>query len=199
MNTNYEISEVLFDYLLVVNPDVVVTKDVARIRQYIAATLNDGVAVAAPVHVALFRSEFPERFEEDFIAMIEEVAKRQSGFAIYTSRLEAARNADGRHSILINVANPKPLTELHKSVMQAFELKPQTYFKPHMVVSRGLEDAAIEKILPALTKQLFVRSFNCHCFTLLKRPAGGGKYEKVRDIVFGDIEHLTGSLFNYAA
>ena len=198
MNTNYEFSEELFDYLLVVNPDAVVAKDVNRVRQFIATTLEDSAVVNTPVYVPLFRSEFPERFEADFIDMVEEVAKRQSGFAIYTSRLETLKHADGRQSICVNVANPKPLVELHKSIMQAFELKPQA-FRPHMTLARGLSEAAIEKVLPALTQRLFVRSFNCHCFTLMRRPAAGGKYEKVKDIVFGDIEHMTGSLFNYAA
>ncbi|NML40904.1 2'-5' RNA ligase family protein [Chitinophaga sp. G-6-1-13] len=198
MNTNYETSEALFDYLLVVNPDVVVSKDVNRIRQFIATSLEDAASITSPVYIPLFRSEFPARFENDFIDMVEEVAKRQSGFAIYTSRLEAVRHADGRQSICVNVANPKPLVELHKSIMQCFDLKPQA-FKPGMTIARGLDETAIAKVLPALTQRLFVRSFNCHCFTLLKRPVTGGKYQRVRDIVFGDIEHLTGSLFNYAA
>ncbi|WP_349317243.1 2'-5' RNA ligase family protein [Chitinophaga sp. MM2321] len=198
MNTNYEISEELFDYLLVVNPDVVVTKDVTHIRQHIATVLNDAAVIATPVHVALFRSAFPERYEDDFISMLEEVARKQSGFAIYTSRLEAFRHADGRQSVCVNVANPKPLVELHRSVMQAFELKPQA-FRPYMLLARGIQDADVSKVAPALAQQLFVRSFNCHCFSLLKKPAAGGKYEKVRDFVFGDIEHMAGSLFNYAA
>lgn len=198
MNTNYEVSEALFDYLLVVNPDVVVSKDVNRIRQFIATSLKDAAVITAPVYIPLFRSEFPQRFEDDFIDMVESVAKRQSGFAIYTSRLEALKHADGRQSICVNVANPKPLMDLHKSIMQCFDLKPQS-FKPYMTVARGLDDTAVAKVLPALTQRLFVRSFNCHCLTLMRRPVTGGKYERVRDIVFGDIEHMTGSLFNYAA
>ncbi|PSL48138.1 2'-5' RNA ligase [Chitinophaga niastensis] len=198
MNTNYEISEELFDYLLVVNPDVLVTKDVTRIRQFVATELNDAGISAAPVHVALFRSAFPERFQDDFVAMLEEVARKQAGFAIYTSKIDAFKHADGNNSVFINVANPKPLIDLHRSVMQAFELKPQT-FKPHILLARGLADGEVNKVLPLLVQQLFVRSFNCHCFSLLKRPAAGGKYERVKDFVFGDIEHMVGSLFNYAA
>ncbi|HVI47351.1 MAG TPA: 2'-5' RNA ligase family protein [Chitinophaga sp.] len=197
MNTNYEISEE-FDYLLVVNPDVLVAKDITRIRQYIAGTLSDERVTAGPLHIALFRSAFPERYEEDFITMLEDVARKQSGFAIYTSRLESFKHADGRQSIGINVANPKPIVELHKSIMLAFDLKPQA-FRPHIMLTRNIQQEAADKVLPTLAQQLFVRSFNCHCFTLMKRPTTGGKYERVRDFVFGDIEHLTGSLFNYAA
>ncbi|HEY9258994.1 2'-5' RNA ligase family protein [Chitinophaga sp.] len=198
MNTNYEISEELFDYLLVVNPDALVSKDVTRIRQFVAAELNDGGMSGAPVHVALFRSAFPERFQEDFVTMLEEVARKQAGFAIYTAKMDAFRHADGNNSVFINVANPKPLIELHRSILQAFELKPQT-FKPHIMLARGLHDAEVNMVMPLLAQQIFVRSFNCHCFSLLKRPAAGGKYERVKDFVFGDIEHMVGSLFNYAA
>ncbi|MCW3464338.1 2'-5' RNA ligase family protein [Chitinophaga nivalis] len=198
MNTNYEISEELFDYLLVVNPDVLVAKDVTRMRQFIANELNDPGHTSGPVHVALFRSAFPVRYENDFITMLEEVARKQAGFAIYTAKMDAARHADGRHSIFVNVANPKPLMDLHRSIMETFELKPQS-FRPHIMLARGMQEADVNKIGPLLAEKLFVRSFNCHCFSLLRRPAAGGKYERVRDFVFGDIEHMAGSLFNYAA
>lgn len=198
MNTNYEISEELFDYLLVVNPDASVAKDVTRVRQFVAAELGDPGMSGAPVHVALFRSAFPERFQEDFVMMLEGVARKQSGFAVYTAKMDAYRHTDGNNSVFINVANPKPLVELHRSIMQAFELKPQS-FRPHIMLARGLHDAEVNMIMPSLAQQVFVRSFNCHCFSLLKRPASGGKYERVRDFVFGDIEHMVGSLFNYAA
>lgn len=198
MNTNYETSEELFDYLLVVNPDAAVSKDVTRVRQFVATELNDVGMSGAPVHVALFRSAFPERFQEDFISMLEEVARKQAGFAVYTSKMDAFRHADGHNSVFINVANPKPLVELHRNIMQAFELKPQS-FKPHIMLARGLHDAEVNMVMPLLAQQLFVRSFNCHCFSLLKRPAAGGKYERIKDFVFGDIEHMVGSLFNYAA
>lgn len=198
MNTNYEISEEVFDYLVVVNPDALVAKDVTRIRQFIAAELGDTKMSVAPVHVALFRSAFPERFQDDFVDMLEDVARKQAGFAIYTAKMDAQRHAEGHNSVFINVANPKPLIDLHRSIMQAFELKPQA-FKPHIMLARGLQDAEVNMVMPLLAQQIFVRSFNCHCFSLLKRPASGGKYERVKDFVFGDIEHMVGSLFNYAA
>ncbi|MFY0254303.1 2'-5' RNA ligase family protein [Chitinophaga sp. 30R24] len=198
MNTNYEISEEVFDYLLVVNPDAAVAKDVTRIRQFVAAELADHTLSAAPVHVALFRSAFPERYQEDFIAMLEEVALKQAGFTVYTAKMDAYRHAGGHNSIFINVANPKPLMDLHTSIMKAFELKPQA-FKPHIILARAVQDAEVNMLMPLLAQQFFVRSFNCHCFSLLKRPAIGGKYQRVKDFVFGDIEHLVGSLFNYAA
>jgi 2'-5' RNA ligase len=198
MNTNYEISEEVFDYLVVVQPDALVAKDVTRVRQFVATELNDTMMSTAPVHVALFRSAFPARFQHDFIDMLEEVARKQAGFAIYTAKIDALRHADGHNSVFINVANPKPLMDLHRSIMQTFELKPQS-FKPHIMLARGLQDAEVQMIMPLLAQQIFVRSFNCHCFSLLKRPASGGKYERVKDFVFGDIEHMVGSLFNYAA
>ncbi|HWV69536.1 2'-5' RNA ligase family protein, partial [Chitinophaga sp.] len=147
MNTNYEISEEVFDYLVVVNPDALVAKDVTRIRQFIATELGDAKMSSAPVHVALFRSAFPERFQDDFVDMLEEVARKQAGFAIYTAKMDALRHADGHNSVFINVANPKPLIDLHRSIMQAFELKPQA-FKPHIMLARGLQDAEVNMVMP---------------------------------------------------
>lgn len=198
MNTNYEISEEVFDYMLVVNPDAVVSNEVTRLRQFVAASLEDVAMSGVPVHIALFRSAFPSRFQGDFIHMLEEVARKQAGFAVYTAKMESFRHAEGHNSIFINVANPRPLVELHRNILQAFELKPQS-FKPHIMLARGVQDAQVNELMPILNQQLFVRSFNCHCFSLLRRPGAGGKYEHVKDFVFGDIEHLAGSLFNYAA
>lgn len=181
MNTNIDIAEASFDYLVVVNPDVLVTKDISRIRQYMATTLDDAAITAAPVHIALFRSVFPERFQDDFIAMLEDVAKRQAGFAVYTSKLDTFQHADERSSIFINVANPKPLVELQRNLLQEFELKPSS-FKPHILVAGRLPQAQIGQLMPRLSQQLFVRSFNCHCFSLLRKPVNGGKFEKVKDL-----------------
>ncbi|MFB6453682.1 2'-5' RNA ligase family protein [Chitinophaga sp. Hz27] len=203
MNTNIDntatlLEESMSDYLVVVNPDVIVTKDIIRIRQFIAREIGDESMVGSAVHIPLFRSVFPERFEQDFIELLEGVSRKQAGFAIYTSRVDSHRNADGRDSLFINVANVKPLVALHQQLLQAFELPMQDY-RPHIMVAGRIQNTAFARVLPQISQQMFVRSFNCHCFSLLKRGAVGGKYVKVRDFVFGDIEHMVGSLFNYAA
>lgn len=200
MNTNIEMSDAIYDYLIVVNPDVLIAQDVTRIRQFVATEVNDAAMLGAPVHIALFRSAFPERFQSDFITMLEDAARQQSGFAVYTAKMDAYQHADGHSSVFVNIANPKPLADLHRSILQAFELKPQQ-FRPHILLARGVDKAQTGKVMATLSQQMFVRSFNCHCFTLLRRPVEGGKYERVKDFAFGDIEHLPGSLFinNYAA
>ncbi|RFS20551.1 2'-5' RNA ligase family protein [Chitinophaga silvatica] len=200
MNTNFEMSDTIYDYLIVINPDVLVAQDVSHIREYVAAMTGDTALVSAPVHIALFRSAFPERFQSDFELMLEETAKQQSGFVVYTAKMDAHRHAEGHNSVFVNIANPKPLIDLHRAILQTFELKPQQ-FKPHILLARGLGNEVSEQLMATLSQQMFVRSFNCHCFTLMRRPAEGGKYERVKDFGFGDVEHLPGSLFinNYAA
>ena len=200
MNTDFEMSDAIYDYLVVVNPDALVAQDITNMRDYVGAAVGDATMVGAPVHIALFRSAFPERFQEDFVLMLEETARRQSGFLVYTAKIDAHQHSDGNNSVYINIANPKPLIDLHKSILGAFELKPQ-HFKPHILLARGVGNVVSGKLMASLSQQMFVRSFNCHCFSLMRRPAEGGKYEKVRDFVFGDVEHLPGSLFinNYAA
>ncbi len=198
MNTNIENTEVLFDYLVVVNPDVLVTKDILRIRQFIGREIGEEGMVNAAVQIPLFRSVFPERFQDAFTGVLEDVARQQAGFAVYTSRIDSLVHEDGRSSIFINVANPKPMMDLQRQLLKGFEMAPQDY-RPHILVAGRVQHPSLAGFLPQISQQMFVRSFNCHCFSLLKRPAAGGKYERVRDFVFGDIEHMVGSLFNYAA
>ncbi|MBV7529371.1 2'-5' RNA ligase family protein [Chitinophaga sp. sic0106] len=198
MNTSIENSEVLYDYLVVVNPDVLVSKDIVRIRQFIGREIGDEGMVNPSVQIPLFRSVFPERFQEVFMETLEGIAKEQGGFAVYTSRIDSHQHADGRSSIFVNVANVKPLVSLQRALLQRFDL-PQQDYRPHIMVAGRIEHPGLSRLLPQLSQQMFVRSFNCHCFSLLRRPSSGGKYERVRDFVFGDIEHMVGSLFNYAA
>ncbi|SHL18566.1 2'-5' RNA ligase superfamily protein [Chitinophaga jiangningensis] len=198
MNTSIENTEALFDYLVVVNPDVLVSKDIVRIRQFIGREIGDEGVVNSSVQIPLFRSVFPERFQEMFMETLEGIAKEQAGFAVYTSRIDSHQHEDGRCSIFVNVANVKPLVSLQRALLQCFDL-PQQDYRPHIMVAGRIQHPGLSRSLPQLSQQMFVRSFNCHCFSLLRRPSTGGKYERVRDFVFGDIEHMVGSLFNYAA
>jgi 2'-5' RNA ligase len=203
MNTNTKIEiipteEKLYDYLLVINPDGQVAADVEKFKQQIAHELGVNNGLQSPAHISLFRSEFPERYQDDFVAILEMIALKQGPFAVYTARFDHFNHANTKHTIYVNVANPKPLTELHKRVLQAFELKPHT-FKPHITLARAISTPEFEKVYQRFDSQLFVRSFSCKSFRLMRRPASGGAYELVREFIFGDMDHMEGSLFNHAA
>lgn len=198
MNTNQEIKEEMYDYLLVVNPDIQISREVKQLKEQLVSVLGNYQGLHTPAHIALFRSEFPERFEDAFMDLLEGVAKTQGAFTVYTSRVAYFKQSDERHHLYVHVANPKPLVALHQSILQAFDLKPHT-FQPHVMLARGLDAGDIYRVLPYFDNQVFVRSFSCQRFSLLKRPSGGGVYTYVRDFVFGDIEHMSGSLFNHAA
>ena len=78
MNTNYEISEEVFDYLVVVNPDALVAKDVTRIRQFIATELGDTKMSAAPVAKAMAGFSSPTSCARSAFAMVLVVRQRCS-------------------------------------------------------------------------------------------------------------------------
>jgi len=201
INTSTDIiptEETLYDYLLVINPDGQIAADVKKFKQQIANELGPYNSLYSPAHISLFRSEFPERFQEDFVTILEMIALKQGPFAVYTARFDHFNHGDAKRTIYVNVANPKPLNELHKKILQAFELKPHA-FKPHITLARAISTPEFEKVYQQFDNQLFVRSFNCKSFRLIRRPASGGKYELVREFLFGDMEHVEGSLFNHAA
>ncbi|PUZ24320.1 2'-5' RNA ligase [Chitinophaga costaii] len=190
--------EKTFDYLLVIHPDSQVSEDVKGMKMQLANALGYYNSQFSNAYISLFRSEFPERFEASFIDMLETVSRRQHGFTIYTSRLEKFDLGNSKHTIYVNVANPKPVTELHRKIMQLFSIG-GGQFKPHITVARAINSAQLEKVHPHVHNQLFVRSFECHGFLLLRKPVRGGHYEVVKAFTFGDTEAQGNTLFNHAA
>lgn len=188
----------LYDYLLVVNPDKGTSEEILEYKRVIANELGYFNSFHADPHITLFRSVFPERFQEGFINVLNEVAKSQSGFTIYTSKFDHFSHAENKHTIYVNVANPKPLLELHKRVLHLFELRSNS-FRPHITLARAISATAFNKVYSHFDNQLFVRSFQCRSFSLLRKPVSGGRYEVISELTFGDIEHMDGSLFPHAA
>ncbi|HEU4555716.1 MAG TPA: 2'-5' RNA ligase family protein [Chitinophaga sp.] len=190
----------LYDYLVVINPDAQIAREVRSFKEQIAAQLGIFTSRYSKAHISLFRSVFPEKFQDDCIALLNEIAHKQSGFTVYTSKFDHFNHGTVKRTIYLNVANPKPIAELQKKILQQFELKPKD-FKPHITVARAISTDEFNQVYPMFDNQLFVRSFNCTSFLLLRKPAAGGVYELVKEFTFGGNEqrqrHRT--LFNYAA
>jgi 2'-5' RNA ligase len=191
--------EVLYDYMLVIQPDAQTVQDVSMFRHLISEELGALPGTFTQAHISLFRSEFPERYEADFIGMLEKVVMDQSAFTIYTSRIDHCKQGELKHMLYVNVANPKPVEELHRKILQTFELKTNSY-KPHITLARAINHQQMNQLAPYFSNKMFVRSFHCHSFSLLKKPAGSaGKYEVVREFLFGKDHPSDHPLFTHAA
>ncbi|WP_343702276.1 2'-5' RNA ligase family protein [Chitinophaga sp.] len=190
-------NEVMYDYMLVIHPDAQTLQDVSIFRHLISEELGMDQAAFSQAHIALFRSEFPEKYEADFTGMLEEMVQEQSAFTIYTSRIDHSKQGE-RHMFYVNVANPKPVEELHRKILRTFELKPGT-FKPHMALVRSVNTQQFNRLAPYFANKMFVRSFHCHSFSLVRKPAGGQRYELVREFRFGRDNASEHPLFNHAA
>jgi 2'-5' RNA ligase len=188
----------LYDYLVVINPGTQISAEVRRFKEQIAETLGIFTSRYSRAHISLFRSVFPEKFQDDCIYWLNEMAAKQAGFTIYTSKFDHFNHGDVKRTIYLNVANPKPVIELQKTMLQLFGLKPKD-FKPHITLARAISRDEFEKVYPQFDNQLFVRSFTCNSFSLLRRPAQGGSYELVKEFRFGGEQQQNGSLFNHAA
>jgi 2'-5' RNA ligase len=192
--------ELLYDYLLVVNPGTHINNDVMALKRMVAQELGISNTQFSQANISLFRSVFPVRFEDDFVNLLDNIAGKQSGFTLYTSRFDHFEQQQDKRTIFINVANPKPIVELHKRILQEFDIK-STPYKPHITIARGMNSREFDLVYDRFYNQVFVRSFQCKSFTLLRKPAAGGQYETVKEFFFGD-EALRGhehTLFNYAA
>lgn len=188
----------LYDYLIVINPGSQISGEVRRFKERIAETLGIFTSRYSRAHISLFRSVFPEKFQDDFIYLLNEIAAKQSGFTVYTSKFDHFDHGAIKRTIYLNIANPRPIADLRKRILQTFELKPND-FKPHITLARAISTSEFEKVYPEFDSQLFVRSFSCRSFALLRKPAEGGAYELVKEFRFGGDEPQDGSLFNYAA
>lgn len=186
--------ETLYDYLLVINPDAQTAGDVNRFKKVIAHEIGNYPGAHSKAHISLFRSEFPDRYEESFTKMLEKLADELSAFTIYTSRIDHFKHGEHKRSIYVNVANPKPVEDLHRKILQLFELRVNSY-KPHITLARAIATEDFARVYPHFENKLFVRSFHCHSFVLLKRPATGGAYEIAHEFVFGNNESA-GTLFD---
>jgi len=198
-NVTFE-QETVYDYLLIVTPGTQINNDVKAMKKLIALELGMNSNRISEAHISLFRSEFPAKYQDDFIQLLNSIAKKQSGFTLYTSRFDHFEHGNGsdKHTIYVNVANPKPIAELHKKILQEFDIK-QTTYKPHISLARAISTDEFQKVYDHFNNQIFVRSFQCKSFTLLRRPAAGGSYEPVKEFVFGNEVHKEKTLFNYAA
>ncbi|RAJ02453.1 2'-5' RNA ligase [Chitinophaga skermanii] len=193
-----EATTITYDYLVVINPDAHIARDVTHYKYMIAHELGEPRQSFSPAYIPLFRSEFPGCYEEDFIGVLAYLAQLQSAFTIYTSRIDHSEVGEQKHTIFVNVANPRPVEALHSRIMNAFEVDAQHY-RPQITLARGLSSPAFEKVLKQIDNKLFVRSFYCHSFLLLRKPAMGGDYEVVREFSFGMDDPHDGPLFHRAA
>jgi len=196
-NLTFE-QETLYDYLLVVTPGTQINNDVKAMKQLIAQELGLNSSRVSQAHISLFRSVFPEKYQDDFIHLLDSIAKKQSNFTLYTSRFDHFHQGNDKHTIYVNVANPKPIAELHTKILQEFDIKPAAY-KPHIALARAITTTEFQKVYDHFNNQIFVRSFQCRSFTLLRKPEHGGNYEVVKDFVFGHEVQREKTLFNYAA
>ncbi len=168
------------------------------LKKKIAQDLGMYPSRYSQAHISLFRSVFPEKFETDCVALLEEIARKQAAFTVYTSKFDHFNHGAVKRTIYVNVANPKPIVELQRRILDLFGLKHGS-FKPHITVARAISTSEFDKVYPQFDNQLFVRSFSCRGFSLLRKPASGGAYEVVKEFTFGSEVRYEKSLFNYAA
>lgn len=194
-------NEVLYDYMLVIQPDTQTVQDVNMFKHLIAEELGPVPGVFAQAHIPLFRSEFPERYEQDFVVMLQEMIADQSAFTVYTSRIDHCKQGESRHMFYVNIANPKPVEDLHRKILRTFEVKPQA-FKPHIMLARAINHQQFNQLAPYFSNKMFVRSFHCHSFRLLRKPVLsnnlGNNYELVKEFRFGKDHPSNHRLFHAA-
>lgn len=194
-----DLQTIEYDYLVVIHPDAQVEHDVTHYKAIIAQELGAPGKAFSPVYIPLFRSSFPSKYESDFIDVLTRLSGEQGAFTVYTSRIDHVNAGSDKHNIYVNVANPRPVAALHKSILSAFELEEQGY-QPHITLARGLSSDAFDRVQKQLNNRLFVRSFYCHSFLLLRKPLGSSDaYEAVHEFCFGKDDPHDGPLYYHAA
>jgi 2'-5' RNA ligase len=177
-------TDALYDYRLIIQPDTQTLQDV-QMYQHLISEHTGHPAVHSKTHIALFRSEFPKQYEQAFIQMVQAITLSQTPFTIYTARIDQKVLATDKHMLFVNIANPKPIIQLHQNLVQAFELKSHNYV-PHLTLANGISYRTFQELAPYFMNKIFVRSFFCEELVLIRKPVNqaGASYETVSTFKF---------------
>ena len=92
------------------------------------------------------------------------------------------------HTIYIDVANPKPVVQLVKSLHEFLHLPSQSSFfawHPHMTIAKGLDENKFQEAMTELAGVQYADSFLADRIILMRRSERFMKYELVKEFELG--------------
>ena len=188
----------LFEYLLIIEPDAAVQKQIQAFKEYFIKSHRYPNAIVPKGHITLMRFIQYDTYEKRIIGQLGQLAASITPFTI-----ELQGFGSFGHTLFVDVKSPDHLRELislHRQELRPLlNTKGTPYFamKPHVTIARNLTPSQHETIWPVWNRTKYRGSFPAKSMILLKRRVGTSRYSVAQKFNFLGIlpQFIQGKLF----
>lgn len=178
----------VFDYLLIIEPEVSVKKQIRRFQQFFTKNTQFRNAVTSQPHLTLMKALQTEMNELRIVNKLRRLAEniqpfdvRLSGFGVFQNTIYVDVQTVEPILDIVSKKKNEVLAVMNRNMPQA----PYFASKPHVTIARGLTQAQRRTVWPTWREANFEEQFTAKRMTLLKRRAGHlEKYQLVEHFAF---------------
>jgi 2'-5' RNA ligase len=174
----------LYEYLLFISPSEKVKGEMMKMKEDFHSRHNHIQAIKSKPHITLINFGASIATEEILIIRIDDVIKFHKPFEVTLNGVNHFKT----HTIFIDVANPKPIVQLVKSLHGSLHLPSQNSFfawRPHMTLAKGLDQNKFQDAITELADTNYADSFPVDKIILMRRSSRFMKYELVKEFKLG--------------
>lgn len=183
METDIPASYAIAEYILAIEPPVVLAEKIKTVKKQFAESYDCPAALKSRMHIALIHFQQYEMLERKILHRLEVQATAQHSFLVELQDFGSLPT----HSVFINIRTQTAITELVKSFRHMQQLmkidkerKPHFITEPHIHIAVKLLPWQYEKGWLELSNTPFSGRFVTTQLVLLRRRAGQGKYETLK-------------------
>ncbi len=176
------------EYLLILQPHPDLWDKIMHVKKEFAEKYESPTAMQFKAHLTIVNFLQYEMFEQRLVQKLNQVSMTLQPFKIELKDF----GSFPAHTIYIQVISKVPIqtlvkkirTETQKLMKLNKDNTPHFMLEPHFTIARKLLPWQYEKGWLELSHRNFTGRFIANHMLLLKRPAGGLKYEKVKVFYF---------------
>ncbi len=182
------------EYLLILQPHPDLWEKIMHVKKEFAEKYEAPIAMQFKPHLTIVNFLQYEMFEQRLVQKLNQVSMTLQPIKIELKDF----GSFPAHTIYINVTSKLPIqtlvkkirTETQKLMKLNKDNTPHFMLEPHFTIARKLLPWQYEKGWLELSHRNFTGRFIANSMLLLKRPAGGMKYEKVKVFDFLDQQEV---------
>lgn len=177
----------LYEYLLIIEPDHLVQKQLRAFKQYFICSHRYPNAIVSKGHLTLLRFIQYDSYEQQIIRELERIAMQTAPFDV-----ELHGFGSFGHTLYVDVTSPLPI--IRHIADYRHILRPLTnstkghsirfVTKPHITIARKLTPPQHDAIWPIWKRTRYNSGFRARNMTLLKRRVGTYKYSTAHKFDF---------------
>ncbi|MBK6937350.1 MAG: 2'-5' RNA ligase family protein [Chitinophagaceae bacterium] len=191
----------VYEYLLVLSPHEELWDRIIKIKEHFADSYKSDHARWGKTHITLVNFLQYAMMEERILHRLQTIGMGFPPFKVELKNFGSFLS----HTIYINVASKLPVQQLVKTIRSETQRlmklnddsKPHFKLEPHLTIARMLKPWQYEKGWLEYSSKHFTGRFIADGMTLLRRPEGELKYQKVQQFSFQNMPVTTkqGELF----